>query len=100
MLYHNNIGHFKDINDVYVHIFGNAVLKMVGNKLQNAVRGFDIASRWGSDEFLGILTLDLKEAQQILNGFMDTLKNSENEDRCHVTVSIRIIEVSGKLTME
>ncbi|MGE4353770.1 MAG: sensor domain-containing diguanylate cyclase [Oscillospiraceae bacterium] len=95
-----DIDHFKDINDTYGHLFGNAILSKVGEALQSAVNEYGIAARWGGDEFVGILAAGPEEAEQILRRFMDSLKNEGKDDRYHVTISVGILEVSGKLGIE
>ena len=95
-----DIDHFKDINDTYGHLFGNAVLSKVGENLRSAVNEYGIAARWGGDEFVGILAAGPEETEQILCRFMDSLKNEEKDDRYHVTISAGILEVSGKLGVE
>ena len=47
---------FKQVNDQYGHEAGNEVLKAVAEEIRNAVRVSDIASRYGGDEFVVILT--------------------------------------------
>ena len=95
-----DIDHFKAMNDTYGHMFGNAVLAMVGENLRKAVAGYGMAARWGGDEFLGILAVETQEAERILIRLMDALRNGEQDGRYHVTVSIGIAEVSGKLSTE
>ena len=46
---------FKDINDTYGHQIGDQVLMLVANRLKVFVRGEDMVSRWGGDEFVCIL---------------------------------------------
>ena len=46
---------FKSINDSYGHDLGDQVLLMVANRLQSSVRGEDLVSRWGGDEFVCLL---------------------------------------------
>jgi len=46
---------FKDINDIYGHQIGDQVLMLVANRLKVFVRGEDVVSRWGGDEFVCIL---------------------------------------------
>jgi hypothetical protein len=86
--------------DTYGHLFGNAILSMVGEELRKTIDGHGLAVRWGGDEFLGILTADTAEAQQILARFMDAIKNEDKDDRYNVTVSVGIAELSGKPSIE
>jgi len=57
-----DIDRFKELNDTYDHIAGDAVLQMVAGTLSENFRGYDLAARWGVDEFfllLGILPVKL-----------------------------------------
>lgn len=47
---------FKPLNDTYGHAFGDEVLKLIGQRLDAAIRGVDTAARLGGDEFVVILT--------------------------------------------
>ena len=52
---------FKSINDSYGHDIGDRVLITVAKRLQAFVRGEDIVSRWGGDEFVCVLlNIDLE----------------------------------------
>lgn len=50
-----DIDKFKSINDSYGHDLGDQVLLMVADRLQSFVRGEDLVSRWGGDEFVCLL---------------------------------------------
>jgi diguanylate cyclase (GGDEF)-like protein len=48
-----DIDYFKKVNDTYGHIQGDLVLKKVGDILSESLRGvFDVAGRYGGEEFL------------------------------------------------
>jgi diguanylate cyclase (GGDEF)-like protein len=51
-----DIDHFKDVNDQYGHLAGDAVLKEVAARLQGAMRTEDALGRWGGEEFIAVLT--------------------------------------------
>jgi diguanylate cyclase (GGDEF)-like protein len=42
---------FKDVNDTHGHPYGDEVLREVGRKLADSVRGDDVAARTGGEEF-------------------------------------------------
>lgn len=50
-----DIDHFKKINDSYGHDSGDAVLNLVSGCLKNMMRKWDVAIRWGGEEFLILL---------------------------------------------
>ncbi len=95
-----DIDNFKEINDTCGHMYGNAVLAMVGEELRKAIAEYGNASRWGGDEFLGVLTAEPEEAKRILGLFMDALKKKETNGHSHVTVSIGLVEIGRTLGLE
>lgn len=50
-----DIDHLKHVNDSFGHQAGDAMLRALGEYLQNHTRGEDIACRYGGDEFILIL---------------------------------------------
>lgn len=47
-----DVDDFKQINDTYGHAAGDAILRELGSLLREHVRGEDIPSRYGGDEFI------------------------------------------------
>jgi diguanylate cyclase (GGDEF)-like protein/PAS domain S-box-containing protein len=61
-----DIDYFKEINDTYGHIFGDAVLKKTASIINEEIRGTDIAGRFGGDEFVIILVqTDIETGMQV-----------------------------------
>jgi diguanylate cyclase (GGDEF)-like protein len=50
-----DIDHFKQVNDDYGHLVGDAVLREVAARLRRAARAYDAMGRCGGEEFLLIL---------------------------------------------
>jgi diguanylate cyclase (GGDEF)-like protein len=59
-----DIDKFKSINDTYGHGLGDQVLVTVANRLKSFVRGEDMVSRWGGDEFVCML-LEVKQEADV-----------------------------------
>ena len=89
-----DLDHFKSINDSYGHPVGDSVLSEAGKILKGMVRLFEIACRYGGEEFALLLPKTgmaeaLKPAGRILECFATCPFKGLPNDRL-VTVSIGI----------
>lgn len=50
-----DVDHFKAINDTWGHLAGDAVLKEMARRILGATRGYDMAGRYGGEEFVVLL---------------------------------------------
>ena len=50
-----DLDRFKELNDAFGHAAGDAALRAIGKILEGAVRGGDIAARFGGEEFVVVL---------------------------------------------
>ncbi len=85
---------FKNINDKYGHLAGDAVLRHVGSVIRSQLRDSDLLGRWGGEEFL--LTLkrtDLQAATTVAEKIREAIeqtRESYGSETLSVTVSIGI----------
>ncbi|HCY86426.1 MAG TPA: hypothetical protein DHV36_14920, partial [Desulfobacteraceae bacterium] len=71
-----DLDYFKDINDTYGHGVGDQVLKTAAGIILAAVRKYDIACRYGGEEFALILpNTDQDGALTICNRIRENLKD-------------------------
>lgn len=87
-----DVDHFKNINDSYGHIFGDHVLKAVGNRLKVSSRKSDLLARYGGEEFVLFtpntdLTTAYVLAERIRAG-IERERVTIGATTAHVTVSI------------
>jgi two-component system NtrC family response regulator len=89
-----DIDNFKLVNDSYGHEFGNLILSKVAEYIKDSVRKYDIAARYGGDEFAVLMPdTDIQGARQLAQrlqtGIAD-LKILKGRKVLSVTVSIGI----------
>ncbi|WP_164914440.1 diguanylate cyclase [Aminipila luticellarii] len=70
-----DIDYFKQINDQYGHIFGDAVLSRLSGTLENCLRNSDVNCRYGGEEFLLLLAdADGDAAQLVASRVMEQVR--------------------------
>ncbi|MFO7765913.1 MAG: EAL domain-containing protein [Pelovirga sp.] len=72
-----DLDHFKRVNDTFGHDVGDQLLKIVADRLQNALRHCDSVCRLGGDEFVVLSDLihGQDDAVRIAEKIHDTLKD-------------------------
>jgi two-component system cell cycle response regulator len=89
-----DIDHFKQVNDLFSHATGDAVLKAVSGILQNNTRASDIVARYGGEEFVIIFSeTPLLQAVEQCERLRKTIENfpwSEIHPELQVTLSMGI----------
>lgn len=89
-----DIDHFKNYNDRYGHLVGDAILREVSKATKESIRQIDLIGRYGGEEFLIILTETDKE-QAALAGERIRKSIEDNTVRVYdeelkITVSVGI----------
>ena len=92
-----DIDHFKTFNDNYGHLTGDQVLRLVAQALKQNVKGQDLASRFGGEEF-AIVLIDtplagaVAVAERIRKAVMtkDLVKRSTGEHLGRISVSVGV----------
>lgn len=73
-----DIDHFKNVNDTYGHLQGDAVLQKVALQLQKELRNYDIAARYGGEEFIAVLPdATLSEAAFVAERIRASIQSSK-----------------------
>jgi len=57
-----DLDHFKQVNEEHGHLIGDEVLRRVGTALRSGIRPYDVAARYGGDEFALLVTAADEEA--------------------------------------
>jgi diguanylate cyclase (GGDEF)-like protein len=89
-----DIDHFKNINDVYGHLLGDAILEKIGMCIKSLTRADDFSCRLGGDEIL--LSFKNMPAQQavkkaqFIRRMLGQLYVMKDKQKISTTVSIGI----------
>src|SRR5207245_4144389 len=78
---------FKQINDTYGHPAGDQVLIEFAARLNNVIRGGDLAVRLGGDEFLVLLPECTSQQLQLVLGRLGSLEVDWQGQKIPVTFS-------------
>jgi diguanylate cyclase (GGDEF)-like protein len=69
-----DLDHFKQVNEQHGHLTGDEVLRRVGSALRSGIRPYDVAARYGGDEFALIVTsADEEAAMEIASRAVDRI---------------------------
>lgn len=90
-----DIDHFKNINDTYGHPVGDEVLTGVAGRIRKTIRKYDMAGRYGGEEFLIILpNADFEDVKAGADRIWKAIRE-KSFDQCKVTVSLGIACTNG-----
>ena len=101
-----DIDFFKKVNDTYGHAVGDLVLKSIAKIIRGQLREYDIAGRYGGEEFSILLPFTkINEAQMVAERLRKTIEdkvidiskvNPDSETKeIQVTLSLGIYEMQA-----
>lgn len=90
-----DIDHFKRVNDVFGHLYGDEVLILVANVLRSSFRSQDRIFRFGGEEFVVLLrSSTLTDAQMVFERFRENIEHYAFPQVGKITVSIGFASIS------
>ena len=105
-----DLDHFKVVNDTHGHLCGDRVLKKFGQLLEKSIRKYDVACRYGGEEFAVILPdTSLDKAISLCERFRERIKAFEfifENENLHITTSVGVAasptggDISGEQLVE
>jgi diguanylate cyclase (GGDEF)-like protein len=95
-----DIDHFKKVNDVYGHIAGDQILRLIAQVLEDQTRFNDFVCRYGGEEFAVLLpesTVD--QGRYVADKIRQAVENTSllhGDTKIKVTVSAGVGEVNAE----
>jgi diguanylate cyclase (GGDEF)-like protein len=99
-----DIDHFKAVNDTYGHLVGDKTLRAVTDALQSQLRSYDLAGRFGGEEFVILLPhaheMDALSVAERLRAHIAAMSvpvgdDSESGPAVRVTISVGVSSLDG-----
>ncbi len=91
---------FKEVNDSYGHLAGDAVLRSVAKRIVTVIRPYDSVGRYGGEEFLVVLPgCERNKALQVAERLRRSFSNypvKTREGTFRITLSIGVTTVEDK----
>ena len=95
-----DIDFFKKFNDTYGHSVGDEVLKITANVIKSGLREYDIASRYGGEEFCILLPqTNIEEAKIVAERMRSAVSEAElsvGDKKLKITISVGLAELDIK----
>jgi len=99
-----DLDRFKIVNGGYGHVFGNAVLKAVGEHLVSLVDADDVVARLSGDEYL-VLIHTIQQPEQaaniaagIIEQFHPPIKVQAQDIHLSINIGVSVYPMDGKTT--
>jgi diguanylate cyclase (GGDEF)-like protein len=92
-----DVDHFKQINDRFGHLAGDELLRQVGTEIHKVIRPYDVAGRFGGDEFCVLALVNAPEDAanlgERLRRAIGSIDTSVIGCDCPVTTSVGMAQV-------
>jgi diguanylate cyclase (GGDEF)-like protein len=88
LIFMTDVDGFKQINDQYGHSTGDEVLKYIASVLETEVSKYGKLSRWGGDEFTGVMLGDKSELETGLSQIIQTIQSDHFLQEKKISISI------------
>jgi diguanylate cyclase (GGDEF)-like protein/PAS domain S-box-containing protein len=92
---------FKEVNDVFGHAYGDALLRRVALRLASVLREYDVVARTGGDEFVVLLpeieeaAVALRVAEKLVAAAREDLEAAGRSLRIHASVGVALFPDDG-----
>jgi len=88
-----DIDHFKQVNDTFGHLAGDAVLQKISTLIMSTIRKSDYIGRWGGEEFLLIIPeAQAEQAERIANELRAKIEHFDFELNMAITASFGVAQ--------
>ena len=91
-----DVDHLREINNTLGHVVGDRCLQIVAESLRAATRDYDVAARFGGDEFCVLLPETGEDgALTVAERVRSTVERMGAENKMQLTVSVGVASVAG-----
>jgi diguanylate cyclase (GGDEF)-like protein len=95
-----DIDNFKRFNDLYGHVYGDEILIRCAKLISEQIGHHGILSRWGGDEYAGILQGDFDQMIAVIEKMRDVVRDDADFSMRQLTISIGYTVVSKTESMD
>lgn len=92
---------FKEINDLFGHAYGDALLRRVAQRLSSVLRDYDVVARTGGDEFVVLLpeieqlSVPVIVAEKLIAASSESMDVTGRSVRMHASVGVALFPGDG-----
>ncbi len=95
-----DIDNFKAVNDQFGHVYGDVILIRTSSLIKANISKGDILTRWGGDEFAGIIFGNHEETMKVLQSIQTSINQSELYVEKGVSISIGFTQYNQDESMD